>query len=76
MINAPANEMTPSIMASRAKAAAKDVGLKIKVLEADECRKLGMGSYLGVAKGSKEPPKFIVMEYSGAKRGPEKRRIS
>jgi leucyl aminopeptidase len=68
MINTPANEMTPSIMASRAKAAAKDVGLKIKVLEADECRKLGMGSYLGVAKGSKEPPKFIVLEYSGGKR--------
>jgi leucyl aminopeptidase len=69
MINAPANEMTPSVMASRAKTAAKDVGLKIKVLEADECRKLGMGSYLGVAKGSKEPPKFIVLEYSGRKRG-------
>ncbi len=67
MINAPANEMTPSVMASRAKAAAKDVGLKLKVLEADDCKKLGMGAFLGVATGSKQPPKFIVMEYQGGK---------
>ncbi len=67
MINAPANEMTPSVMAARAKAAAKDVGLKLKVLEADDCKKLGMGAFLGVAKGSRQPPKFIVMEYRGGK---------
>ncbi len=68
MINAPANEMTPSVMASRAKAAAKDVGLKLKVLDEDDCHKLGMGAFLGVAKGSKQPPKFIVLEYSGGKK--------
>ncbi|MHB8173251.1 MAG: leucyl aminopeptidase [Nitrospirota bacterium] len=68
MINAPANEMTPSVMAAQAKKAAKDAGFKIKVLEADECGKLGMGAFLGVASGSKQPPKFIVMEYSGGKK--------
>ncbi len=67
MINAPANEMTPSVMASRAKAAAKDVGLKLKVLEEEDCHKLGMGAFLGVARGSKQPPKFIVLEYNGGK---------
>ena len=67
MINAPANEMTPSVMAARAKAAARDVGLKLKILEADDCKRLGMGAFLGVAMGSKQPPKFIVLEYNGAK---------
>ncbi|MBI5189900.1 MAG: leucyl aminopeptidase [Nitrospirae bacterium] len=69
MINAPANEMTPTIMAERAKRAAKDVGLRYKSLEASDCRKLGMGSFLAVAAGSVQPPKLITLEYSGGKRG-------
>jgi len=67
MINAPANEMTPSVMAGRAKKMAREFGIKCKVLERDDCRKLGMGAFLGVASGSVQPPKFIIMEYNRAK---------
>src|SRR3989344_2579221 len=35
--------------------------IKVEVLEEAECRKLGMGSYLGVAQGSEQKPKFIVI---------------
>jgi len=69
MINAPANEMTPTHMAECAKKTAKEFGLKYKALEAGDCKKLGMGSYLGVSLGSVQPPKFIILEYNGGKKG-------
>jgi leucyl aminopeptidase len=55
--------MTPSRLADEARAVAKDFGRTIKVLDAKEVEKLGMGSFLGVARGAKEPPKFIVISY-------------
>ena len=65
LANEPANKMTPTILANEARAAAKDAGVQIEVLDADRCRALGMGSYLSVAQGSHEPPRFIVMRYHG-----------
>ena len=38
------------------------------MLDRKDCEKLGMGAYLGVASGSVEPPKFIILEYSGARK--------
>ncbi len=68
MINTPANEMTPAVMADVARKVAKRHGLKLKVLERGDCERLGMGAYLGVASGSAQPPKFIILEYTGAGR--------
>ena len=65
LANEPANKMTPTILASEARAAAKEAGVQIEVLDAERCRALGMGSYLSVAQGSHEPPRFIVMRYHG-----------
>jgi leucyl aminopeptidase len=65
LANEPANKMTPTILANEARAAAKEAGVQIEVLDADRCRALGMGSYLSVAQGSHEPPRFIVMRYHG-----------
>ncbi len=67
LVNAPANGMTPTILAARAKKAAKEAGFKCTVLEESDCKKLKMGAFMGVAKGSEEPGKLIVMEYLGAK---------
>jgi leucyl aminopeptidase len=61
----PANDMTPTHLAHEAEKAAKENGLGFEVLEAEQARKLGMGSYLSVAQGSVQPPKFIVMRYDG-----------
>ena len=68
LANEPANRMTPTNLASEARAAAKEAGVQIEVLDADRCRALGMGSYLSVAQGSHEPPRFIVMRYHGRSR--------
>jgi leucyl aminopeptidase len=65
LINTPANDMTPTHLANIA-LSLRGEKLTVKVLEKRDAEKLGMGSYLSVAKGSKEPPKFIVLEYKGA----------
>jgi leucyl aminopeptidase len=64
--NRPANYCTPSDLASEARKLAKTQGFKVQVLERKDCEKLGMGSFLAVAQGSYEPPKFIVLRYEGA----------
>lgn len=68
LVNEPANHMTPAIMAETARILARNFKLKCQVLERDEMERLGMGSLLGVARGSSEPPKFIILEYNGNKK--------
>jgi leucyl aminopeptidase len=64
--NRPANHCTPTHLAAEARKLAKASGLKVEVLERKDCEKLGMGSFLSVAQGSDQPPKFIVLRYEGA----------
>ena len=61
----PANDMTPTILATEATKAAKDAGIAIDVLDEERARREGMGSFLSVAQGSAQPPKFIVLTYRG-----------
>jgi leucyl aminopeptidase len=66
--NQPANLCTPSTLAAAARSLAGG-RLRVKVLDRLHCQRLGMGAFLGVARGATEPPKFIVLEYlvEGAK---------
>ncbi len=63
--NRPGNHCTPTHLATLALALGKSHGLKVEVLERKDCEKLGMGSFLAVAQGSDQPPKFIVMRWMG-----------
>ena len=63
--NEPSNVLTPTALAERARKVAEEVGLQYEVLEADRMRELGMGALLGVAQGSVEPPKLILLRYKG-----------
>ncbi len=67
--NLPGNLCTPSYLAEQAVEIGKQYNLKITVLEKDDMQKLGMGSLLSVARGSRQPPKLIVLEYQGGKEG-------
>ena len=69
MVSAPGNEMTPTVMAQRAREIAADKAVKCKILDREAMAKLGMNALLGVAQGSGQPPKFIILEYSGGKKG-------
>lgn len=74
LVNGPANLVTPSHLADVAREIADtltDRGVKVTVLEREDCEKLGMGCYLAVARGSAQRPKFIHLQYTpkGASRG-------
>ena len=71
MVNEPANVMTPTQMAEIADRVAGSEGLSLKVLEASQMREMGMGALLGVAQGSDQPPKLIVLGYDGDPGNPE-----
>ncbi len=64
-VNEPANLMTPGDLAELARNMALDEKLGFTVLEEEQMHKLGMGALLGVARGSKQPPKLIILRYSG-----------
>jgi leucyl aminopeptidase len=65
MANEPANLLTPTDMARRAQQLAKDAGLECQILLKADMRKMGMGALLGVAAGSVEQPRFIIMRHKG-----------
>jgi leucyl aminopeptidase len=66
LVNEPANIMTPTLLADRARAMAAEVGLEFEVLDESRMRQLGMGSLLGVSQGSAEPPALIIVRYKPA----------
>ena len=65
MVNEPANYMTPTDMAMIAEKVASEHGLACEILDRDQMKELGMGALLGVAQGSQQPPKFIIIRYEG-----------
>ncbi len=66
MVNEPGNLLTPMRMADAARAMAAEGALACDVLDRDAMAALGMGSLLGVAQGSAEPPCLIVLRYRPA----------
>ena len=61
--NLPPNICTPIYLGEQAKFLATLYSFKVEVLEKAEIEKLGMGSFLGVAQGSVEPPRLIVLQH-------------
>ncbi len=66
LANEPANILTPTEMADRAKAMAAETGLSCNILDEAQMESLGMGSLLSVSKGSVQPAKLIVLKYEPA----------
>ncbi|HIK43858.1 MAG TPA: leucyl aminopeptidase [Leptolyngbyaceae cyanobacterium M65_K2018_010] len=66
LVSAPANIVTPEVLAQTALDIAADHGLTCEILEREQCQALGMGAYLGVAQASDLPPKFIHLTYRPA----------
>lgn len=65
LVNEPASHLHPETLVEQAFVVEKESKgtVKVQVLDRDECGRLGMGSFLGVAQGSDREPKFIVLEY-------------
>jgi leucyl aminopeptidase len=64
VINEPSNIMTPTELAHKAEEVGRDFGLEVDVLDELQMKELGMGALLGVAQGSAEPAKLVVMRYT------------
>ena len=63
LANEPSNVLTPRVFAERAAALAANTGLTVDILDEDRIAQLGMGLLLGVAKGSAEAPRVIVLRH-------------
>jgi leucyl aminopeptidase len=66
LVNLPPNDLTPRSFAERAQALAAENALACDVLDEQRMTELKMGSLLGVAAGSAEPPRLIVLRYGDA----------
>ena len=65
--NEPSNALTPRVFAERAKVIATDAGLTCEVLDETRIAELKMGLLLGVARGSQEPPRVVVLRHEPKK---------
>jgi leucyl aminopeptidase len=63
LINTPANILTPSELAHQARQMAETCRLRCQILTEKEISDLKMGALLAVAKGSEEPPRFVILEH-------------
>lgn len=66
LANTPGGDMTPEMLAREVTKLAKGSKAKVSVLDEKAIEKEGMGALLGVARGSKAKPRFIILEYWGA----------
>jgi len=71
--NHPGNVTTPSHLAASAKEIANEGDMKLTVFDRNEFTEMGMGGLAGVAQGTDEPPKFIILEYMNG--GDEKPKV-
>ncbi|MCH8049715.1 leucyl aminopeptidase [Patescibacteria group bacterium] len=69
LVNTPAKDMTPTRLAEAAQDIAKSSrgAVRVRVYDREQCEKKNMGSYLAVAQGSEEEPKFIHLIYKPKK---------
>ncbi len=69
LVTEPANIIYPESFVARCRARMAGTGIEIRVLEEGEMQALGMGALLGVAQGSAQSPRLLVMEWNGGAAG-------
>ncbi|KAK5825176.1 hypothetical protein PVK06_019982 [Gossypium arboreum] len=77
LVNSPANVLTPAALAEEASKIASSYSdvIYANILTAEQCKELKMGSYLGVAAASDNPPYFIHLCYKPSS-GPIKAKLA
>jgi leucyl aminopeptidase len=66
--NLPGNVCTPAYLADKAREIGRAHGFEVEILGQKDIEKLGMGAFLAIARGSRQPPRLILMEYHGGAR--------
>jgi leucyl aminopeptidase len=70
LVNTPAIDATPEVLAKEARKMAREVGLQVRVWSEADLRKGGFGGILGVGRGSENRPRLIELRYRGAGSSP------
>ncbi|MGH9457260.1 MAG: leucyl aminopeptidase [Thermoanaerobaculia bacterium] len=65
--NTPPNDLTPTILAQKTQAAARESGFSCTVWDKKQIEKAGMGGLLAVNRGSHEEPRFIMLDWAPRK---------
>jgi leucyl aminopeptidase len=66
LINEPGNYLTPRVFAEKAAAFGSVPGVSAEILDEKQIEALGMGLLMGVARGSVEPPRLLLLKYQPA----------
>jgi leucyl aminopeptidase len=61
--NEPSNHLTPRLLVERAVAAVADTQLEVDILDVERLREINAGLLLGVAQGSAEPARMLVLRH-------------
>jgi leucyl aminopeptidase len=64
LVDAPANKKYPQKLAEFAQESGKKYGFSVQVFDEKQCEEIGLHALLAVSKGSENPPRFIIMEYT------------
>ena len=72
LINEPGNYLTPRVFADKAAAFGAVAGVTAEILDEKKIESLGMGLLMGVARGSVEPPRLLVLKYTPANAASDK----
>ncbi|HUU78119.1 MAG TPA: leucyl aminopeptidase [candidate division Zixibacteria bacterium] len=64
----PANYITPTKLAEVAEKIADKHEIKVSIFDRKKSQEIGLTSFLAVAQGTEEPPKFIILEYGAEKK--------
>jgi leucyl aminopeptidase len=75
LVSEPANVIFPVSLAAKCRTLTK-LGVKVQVLDEKQMAKLGMGSLLGVARGSAQKPRLVAMRWDGAPKAKDKRPVA
>ena len=68
LANTPGQDLTPEMLAARARDLGRETGARVQVLDVPQLERLGMGALLAVGRGSVHPPRLVVLERPAARR--------
>ncbi len=66
LVNEPPSVATPTYIEKITRTIAKQSSLHITVLKKSDLERLQLHSFLGVSRGSSQPPKLLILKYTGA----------
>ncbi len=72
LVSEPPNILHPTEFADRCKGLER-LGVEVEILGPKEMKRLGFGALLGVAQGSAQEPRMVVMQWKGAPRGKKRK---